>query len=498
MLRVATTLTGAAAAVAFDAQRLLAAIPGDTAALRLYERARTVLEDEAITPEMYVARLAPGRAERFALLWREGLPAAIDGARALASSFACVLEGERGRTSPAIPGPPATYEQLERFVHGARRLRRPFAVVYLDVDWFDQGREPRPHERLADAHGVVAQRIRNVIRGGDHLGYANANAFLALLALQSHEREAFEAAHRLRRAVGEGISASVGVAVCPDDGESPADLVEKASAAASAAASDGSATPYWFRRDAGAALSADAALRRSLSDPAGIDAIVEPRFRPIVAPDGAVLGVALEPRWRGAAPSPEEPCDYVAADADGLTRERFDRWSLRRAADALAAWPAPARPPLHLRLAGVSPAVADAVRESFGGREGGRIAVELRLSSAPDAAELARFVRALRAAGAEIGVWSDPRDPLAVDALMDLGIGFVVVDAGAGTRTLAGIALGSILAPRVLAARVDDGDRSAWLARQGVAGMRGEAIAPALDAAELPAWRAARPGPSPR
>src|ERR1035437_3613190 len=77
ILSVAGTLVNAERAIVFGEDRIIAGAPGGRdapAARRLFERARRVLEDELITPELYVARIAPERPERVALRWREPRP----------------------------------------------------------------------------------------------------------------------------------------------------------------------------------------------------------------------------------------------------------------------------------------------------------------------------------------------------------------------------------------------------------------------------------------
>ncbi|HEY6235191.1 MAG TPA: hypothetical protein VIW69_08850, partial [Candidatus Elarobacter sp.] len=95
ILSVARPLAGARRALVFSEDRVLAAAPGapDGLAMQLlFERARAVLEDELVTPELFVARIAPERPERVALQWRSASAASLEAARAIVVSCAWALE----------------------------------------------------------------------------------------------------------------------------------------------------------------------------------------------------------------------------------------------------------------------------------------------------------------------------------------------------------------------------------------------------------------------
>src|SRR6202035_2876754 len=118
-------------------------------------------------------------------------------------------------------------------------------------------------------------------------------------ALESGESEAYPAAQRLLSAAAawDG-SANVGVAICPDDGVQPEDLVEKAGAAAMAAASVGGARPYWYRESAGRELGERAIVRAQLCDGAPAS-LLEVCYQPVFdAQTGAPWAVSAVPAWR--------------------------------------------------------------------------------------------------------------------------------------------------------------------------------------------------------
>jgi GGDEF domain-containing protein/EAL domain-containing protein (putative c-di-GMP-specific phosphodiesterase class I) len=497
VLSLARTLVGAERAIVFDADRILAGVPGtrDGAGLtRLFERARRSLEDELVTPELYVARLAPDRAERVALRWRDPRPDTIEIARAIGASCAWALERRTGERAPAnLPDGGATLHRLEQLVHDARRMKRSFAVVYVDVD---PPRSAPPSDAVRDA---VARRLRREVRANDHLGHLGGDAYLALLALESGESEAYPAAQRLLRAAAaaaDDACANVGVAICPDDGVQPEDLVEKAGAAAMAAATAGGARPYWYREAAGRELGERAAVRARLRD-GDPGALLEMRYQPIFdaatgLPCAASATVAwLDERMAGA----PAPFGYLASDPDRTAREAFERWAVTTAASAHRTWRAAGLDlQIHLALATPSDGIVDAVAAGFGGGGAmrGLLAEVVADDDAPPGAGEA-FARRLHALGARVGVAARRTSSAPFDGTSGL-IDFVTVDGGHEMRTLAELALASLVAPMVIAHGVSDRERARWLARHGATALCGEGLAAPMPLDALVRWASDQPG----
>lgn len=129
-------------------------------------------------------------------------------------------------------------EMLERLVAAARRAGRPLAVVLVDLDHFKA-----INDRFGHAAGDVALRetaaaIRELLRTGDHVARFGGEEFLVLLP-DTRGTDAVAVADKLRRriagldadAIDGGLSASLGVAALPEDGDDPEELIRAADAA---------------------------------------------------------------------------------------------------------------------------------------------------------------------------------------------------------------------------------------------------------------------------
>lgn len=493
VLSLARTLANAERAIVFGEDRVLAGVPGTPDALavrRLFERSRRVLEDELVTPDLYVARIAPERAERVALRWHDPREETVEIARAIVASCGWALEHRAAERAPAnLPDGGATLHRLEQLVHDARRMKRPFAVVYVDV-------EPPEAAGGDAARDAIARCLRREVRANDHLGHLGGDAYLALLALESGEAEAYPAAQRLLRAAAlwDG-SANVGVAICPDDGVQPDDLVEKAGAAAMAAASVGGGRPYWYREAAGRELSERAALRAQLcaGDPG---ALLEMRYQPIVdARDGRPWAATAAAYWRPPAASGAGPAvTGLTGPRDGAAREAVERWTIASAAQAHREWRAAGLDlGVHIALTTCGEAVIDAVAAGFGSDDAMR-GVLLEITAGEDAspAAVAVCARRLHALGARVGVAArhaaGPFDGLT--GVLD----FVTVEGANDVRTLAELALAAVIAPVVIAAAVDGRERARWLARHGATALSGQGLAAPMGLPSLVRWASEQRG----
>jgi diguanylate cyclase (GGDEF)-like protein len=123
--------------------------------------------------------------------------------------------------------------------HAARRKSR-LAVLYLDLDGFKAVNDSHGHG-LGDRVLVeLARRIRGAVRGEDTVARLGGDEFAVLLPQVTGAEAAGLVVHKVLDALRapfrfEGsevvISASVGMGVFPDDGESAGALVRSADAA---------------------------------------------------------------------------------------------------------------------------------------------------------------------------------------------------------------------------------------------------------------------------
>jgi diguanylate cyclase (GGDEF)-like protein len=130
--------------------------------------------------------------------------------------------------------------QLESLIEGARERGGIFGLIYIDLDDFKQVNDLYGH-RTGDLYlQEVAERMKRQLRSGDVLARLGGDEFAALMPLVGSRADAEEIAGRLEHSFDEPFavegyvlsgSASVGVALYPEDGSTKDGLLSAADAA---------------------------------------------------------------------------------------------------------------------------------------------------------------------------------------------------------------------------------------------------------------------------
>jgi diguanylate cyclase (GGDEF)-like protein/PAS domain S-box-containing protein len=127
-----------------------------------------------------------------------------------------------------LPNRPALREELDARVLSHKPEAKSFAVLFIDLDAFKQFNDTHGH-RFGDAVLVrVARALESVMREQDLIGRLAGDEFMALLN-NTDRTEAKRVANRILDQIGKidavesrhvRVSASVGIAVFPEDGSS--------------------------------------------------------------------------------------------------------------------------------------------------------------------------------------------------------------------------------------------------------------------------------------
>ncbi|HWW69315.1 MAG TPA: EAL domain-containing protein [Duganella sp.] len=134
--------------------------------------------------------------------------------------------------------------QLEHGMACARRHKSLLAVLFVDIDHFKHVNDTLGHEAGDQVLVQFAQRLRQCVREVDTVARQGGDEFILLLTELRGADDARQVADKIVAAIGVPftihgqalqVTASVGVAVYPDDDERVEELVEKADLALYAA-----------------------------------------------------------------------------------------------------------------------------------------------------------------------------------------------------------------------------------------------------------------------
>jgi diguanylate cyclase (GGDEF)-like protein/PAS domain S-box-containing protein len=313
-------------------------------------------------------------------------------------------------------------DRLDQEIRKAHREHYQVAVLFIDLDRFKEVNDSLGHE-VGDLLLVeAAARIQERIRGCDTLSRFGGDEFTVILPelreVTVIGRISMAIIERLSEPfVLEGqesfVSASVGIALYPDDAASVTDLVKQADQAMYAAKSAGRGRFNYFTRALQQAseqrlrLAAD--LRRALKE-----SQFELYYQPIVElAGGTVRKAEALLRWRHPALGFVSPAVFIPVAEDTGAIQELGDWVFHEASAQLRAWQARLGPHFQVSV-NMSPAQfqrdarpherwIERLREL--GLPGANLVIEIteRLLMSGDA-EVAEVLLGLRDAGVQVAI----------------------------------------------------------------------------------------------
>jgi diguanylate cyclase (GGDEF)-like protein len=326
-----------------------------------------------------------------------------------------------------LTGLPNRASFAERLGQVTAQARRPpasdarSALMFVDLDRFKLVNDSFGHDVGDRLLQEVARRFQSCLLPGEQLFRMGGDEFTVLMpSIRSPE----EAAHRARRLQAVlvapialsghemSVGASIGIAVCPDDGTEAEDLVRRADAAMYGAKSLGRGVVAFYRDEmnqrALQRLELEAALKHAVRA-AEFVLHFQPRMR---ASDGRVVALEALLRWQRPGHGLVLPGDFMATLEDMPLMQAVGEWVLRAACAQLVRWHARGRPDLRVsvNVAAVqleSPGFPDVVRAALAAAGVPAQCLELEVTETsmmryPERS--AAVLTALRASGVRIAI----------------------------------------------------------------------------------------------
>jgi diguanylate cyclase (GGDEF)-like protein len=136
-----------------------------------------------------------------------------------------------------LPNRSLLNEQLGRNLRRAQREGHQFALMFIDLDGFKQINDLHGHDAGNDLLSILSGRITEQLRGTDTCARIGGDEFVVMLetvsSAESAEQVADKLLHCISRPVTRGrlqlqVSASIGIALYPQDGSSADALLTRA------------------------------------------------------------------------------------------------------------------------------------------------------------------------------------------------------------------------------------------------------------------------------
>jgi len=342
-------------------------------------------------------------------------------------------------------------EQIDKAIERCRRVDKPMALLFLDIDRFKKVNDSLGHSSGDVLLTEVADRLRAAVRGGDSIGRLTrttdasrttgggisrlgGDEFTVVVADLEHPQDAARVARRIVYALsrpfqiaGQEIFAgcSIGIAVWPEDGANSELLLRSADLAMYHAKSRGGGAYAFFSASMNLAttrrLSLESQLRRGLE---------RDEFHLVYQPirdtrTGRVSAVEALVRWTDGDGQSVSPAEFIPiAEEAGLIAD-LGGWVLDTACRQARAWQdegfAPIRMSVNisvhqLRRAGIVDAIDQVLFESK--LAAGCLELEITESSMLD---------------------ENPNISAAIGRLTEMGIGLALDDFGTGYSSLSAL-----------------------------------------------------------
>ena len=221
------------------------------------------------------------------------------------------------------------------------------AVVTVDLDDFRNVNETWGHLLGDQMLTELSQRLTHCLNVSDTLGRMDGDEFALILMIREGQADPLQTVERIREALrvpfqladhATAMTASIGIALYPDDGDDAHRLIKHANTAMNRAKKIGRDTYRFYT----AQMNADASARQEL-ETALREAVEQQAFELFYQPkislaDGCVCGLEALLRWSRPGLGPVSPAVFVPIlETLGLISE-VGSWVIRRVCQQMAEW----------------------------------------------------------------------------------------------------------------------------------------------------------------
>ena len=154
-----------------------------------------------------------------------------------------------------IPNRALFYDRMKQEIAYARRERKKFSLMFLDLDNFKEVNDKFGHDAGDELLQETAKRFNNLLRESDTICRLGGDEFIILLPRLKHPREntedviqkIFSAFSEPFKVINDSVNIhlSIGIALYPDDGEREEILIKSADKAMYIAKKEGLNSYHW-------------------------------------------------------------------------------------------------------------------------------------------------------------------------------------------------------------------------------------------------------------
>jgi len=247
----------------------------------------------------------------------------------------------------------------ERIELALKRVRRGgrLAVLYLDLDHFKAVNDTLGHHIGDELLKAVAERLRAIVRATDTVARMGGDEFVVVQTEAERPNETATLAQRICESLRAPfnlngnvvvVQASVGIAMAPEDGREPNELLKNADIALYGIKSDGRGSYRFFEPEMDARMKARRELELALRS-----ALIEDRFELLYQPlislqDNRVTCCEALLRWNHPERGLVLPSQFIPVAEEIGVIVTIGEWVMRKACADAAQWPADVKVAVNL------------------------------------------------------------------------------------------------------------------------------------------------------
>lgn len=238
-------------------------------------------------------------------------------------------------------------DRIEQGMLKSKRERRKMGIIFIDLDRFKNINDTLGHAVGDELLIQAAQRGVHVLRETDTLCRQGGDEFVAVLPELENGQDVAHVCSKLLGAFCQPyllagheltVSGSAGIAIYPDDGETPSELLRKADAAMYRAKEEGRNTFCFFSSEISTATLGDLLLENDLFGALERQELLLHYQPKVDACSGEIVGAEALIRWRHRERGLLAPDDFIPlAEENGLINA-FGEWAIRTVCAQQRAW----------------------------------------------------------------------------------------------------------------------------------------------------------------
>ncbi|GIU16342.1 MULTISPECIES: EAL domain-containing protein [unclassified Shewanella] len=246
-----------------------------------------------------------------------------------------------------LPNRFSALKRLEQLVEASERSGQKIAVIFLDLDDFKKINDSLGHEAGDQLLISASKRLLDATRAEDTVGRLGGDEFIILLDDLSSASDAQPLAENLiggfrkpfyinnRQLV---LTASIGIAIYPNDGETPSELLRNADSAMYHTKSIGRNTYSYFTHAMNKEVSRRLAIEEQIHGAIEREELQAHFQIQLDIRDGSIMGAEALLRWNNPTLGSVSPAEFIPIAEQTGVIESMGEFILEQALEAARTW----------------------------------------------------------------------------------------------------------------------------------------------------------------